>query len=71
MSEESDLLLTAGKDNVLNVWQFGQMDKPIIRLFIHVAATLLQITQDKRTVVAIGKPPNEPPKLIVLKMINV
>ncbi|KAK2142531.1 hypothetical protein LSH36_942g01049 [Paralvinella palmiformis] len=66
---DNQLVLTAGADCMLFVWPFAG-DRPICQLFIHVVATDLQISEDKKTVCVIGNRQNEDSRFMMFRLMN-
>ena len=71
ISDDNQLILTAGADQVLNVWHFGVTAAPVTRLRVYVTLHLLRVTADRRGVVALGQGRNEPPRLLLFKLKNI
>ena len=70
ISWDNQLVLTSSRDQQLCVWQFATPARPLARLYIHSVPTLLKISLDKRTVVAVGARKNEPSRMMLFNLRN-
>ena len=71
MSHDAQLVVTSGEDFLLNVWQFSVTDRPLCQLYIHVIPSVLEISSDKQTVVAVGGNRGGASKLQIFRLKNI